>query len=113
MDCLFCKILAKEIPARIAFENERVVAFNDVNPQAPTHVQIIPRKHIASTLELADEDRELIGEMVQVAAQLAREGGFADEGFRLAFNTNPGAGQTVYHLHLHLLGGRPVGWPPG
>ncbi|MCP4006874.1 MAG: histidine triad nucleotide-binding protein [bacterium] len=112
-DCLFCKIVAKEIPATIVFENERLVAFEDIHPQAPTHVQIIPCKHIASTLEVEDEDRELVGEMVQVAAQLARERGFADDGYRLAFNTNPAAGQTVYHIHLHLLGGRSFGWPPG
>jgi histidine triad (HIT) family protein len=110
---LFCKIVAKEIPASVVFENDRIVAFDDIHPQAPTHVQIIPRKHIASTLDVKDEDRELIGEMVQAAAQLARERGFAEEGYRLAFNTNAAAGQTVYHIHLHLLGGRSFGWPPG
>ena len=113
MDCLFCKIVAKEIPASIVFENERLLAFENIHPQAPTHVQIVPRKHIASTLDVKDEDRALIGEMEQTAAQLAREGGFADEGYRLAFNTNSAAGQTVYHIHLHLLGGRIFSWPPG
>lgn len=113
MDCLFCKIATREIPASVVFENERIVAFDDINPQAPTHVQIIPRKHIATSLDVGDDDRELIGEMVTVAARLARERGFADDGFRLAVNTNPAAGQSVYHLHLHLLGGRSFSWPPG
>ncbi len=113
MDCLFCKISAGTIPAKIVFENERIVAFDDINPQAPTHIQIIPRKHIATTLELGAEDRELMGEIVQTAAALARERGIAEDGFRLVVNTNPGAGQSVYHLHVHLLGGRSLGWPPG
>lgn len=113
MDCLFCKIVAKEIPATVVFENERVLAFDDIHPQAPTHVQIIPKKHIASALEVAAEDRSLIGELVRVGAELARERGFAEDGFRLVFNTNAAAGQTVFHIHLHLLGGRSFGWPPG
>jgi len=113
MDCLFCKISEGVIPAKIVFENERIVAFDDINPQAPTHIQIIPRKHIASVLEVAAEDRELIGEIIQTAAALARERGVADDGFRLVVNTNPAAGQSVYHLHVHLIGGRSLGWPPG
>ncbi len=113
MDCLFCKIVAKEIPATVVFENERVTAFEDIHPQAPTHVQIIPKRHLASTLELGEADRELIGELVGVGAAIARERGFADDGFRLVFNTNAAAGQTVFHIHLHLLGGRSFGWPPG
>ncbi len=113
MDCLFCKIVAKEIPASIAFENERVVAFGDINPQAPTHLQIIPREHIPSSLEVNEINRDCIGELVEVAAQLARELGLADAGYRLVFNTGAAAGQTVYHIHLHLLGGRSFGWPPG
>ena len=113
MDCLFCKISAKQIPASVVFENERVIAFNDIHPQAPTHVQIIPRRHIASTLALDADDAALMGELVLVAAELARKGGFADDGYRLAINTNPAAGQSVYHLHLHLLGGRSFRWPPG
>ena len=112
-DCLFCRIAARELPARIVFESERIVAFEDIHPQAPAHVQLIPRKHIASTLEIAAEDQSLIGEMVRVAAELARTLGFADEGYRLVFNTGGAAGQTVYHLHLHLLGGRTFRWPPG
>ncbi len=113
MDCLFCKISEGAIPAKIVFENERIVAFDDINPQAPTHIQIIPRKHIATSLELAAEDRELMGEIIQTAAALARERGVADDGFRLVVNTNPAAGQSVYHLHVHLIGGRSLGWPPG
>ena len=113
MDCLFCKISEGVIPAKIVFENERIVAFDDINPQAPTHIQIIPRKHIATALEVAAEDRELIGEIIQTAAALARERGVADDGFRLVVNTNPAAGQSVYHLHVHLIGGRSLGWPPG
>ncbi len=113
MDCLFCKIAAKELPADIAFENERVVAFADINPQAPTHLQIIPREHIASSLEVNEASRELVGELVETGAQLARDLGFADEGYRLVFNTGGAAGQTVHHIHLHLLGGRSFGWPPG
>ena len=113
MDCLFCKISANEIPATVVFENERVGAFEDIHPQAPTHVQIIPRKHIATTLDLGPEDRSVVEEIFEVAAQIARDRGVADDGFRLVVNTNPADGQTVYHLHLHLLGGRSFGWPPG
>ena len=89
------------------------LTFADLSPQAPAHVQLIPRKHIASTLEVADEDRAVVGELVQTAAGLARELGFAEDGYRLVFNTNSAAGQSVYHLHLHLLGGRTFRWPPG
>ena len=113
MDCLFCKISAGEVPAKIVFENERIVAFEDINPQAPTHLQIIPRKHIASTLDLGPEERPLVGEIIEVAAELARQLGVAEQGYRLAINTGPAAGQSVYHLHIHLLGGRSLGWPPG
>jgi histidine triad (HIT) family protein len=111
--CLFCRIAAHELPAKIVFENERVIAFEDIHPQAPTHVQLIPRKHIPTTLDLAAEDQAVVGELVRTAAALARERGFADDGYRLVFNTNAAAGQTVYHLHLHLLGGRGFRWPPG
>ena len=112
-NCLFCRIAARELPARIVFENERIVAFEDIHPQAPAHVQLIPRKHVASTLDLGVDDHALVGELVQAATGLARELGFADAGFRLVFNTGGAAGQTVHHLHLHLLGGRTFGWPPG
>ena len=112
-DCLFCRIAARELPAKIVFEDERIVAFEDIHPQAPAHVQLIPRKHIASTLDVAAEDQALIGALVRTAADLARTLGFADAGYRLVFNTGGAAGQTVHHLHLHLLGGRTFRWPPG
>jgi histidine triad (HIT) family protein len=112
-NCLFCKIVARTIPGKIAFENERVVAFEDIAPQAPTHLVIVPREHFASTLEVTPARHAVVGELVEVAARLARERGFADEGYRLVYNTNRAAGQTVFHLHLHLLGGRRFGWPPG
>ena len=112
-NCLFCKIVARKIPGKIAFENERVVAFEDIAPVAPTHVLLVPREHFASTLEVDLSRHAVVGELVQVAAQLARERGFAADGYRLVFNTNAGAGQTVFHLHLHLLGGRTFRWPPG
>jgi histidine triad (HIT) family protein len=113
-DCLFCRIAAREIPGTIVFENERIVAFEDVHPQAPTHVLLIPRAHVAaSTLDVTAATHALVGELVEVAARIARERGFADAGYRLVFNTNAAAGQTVFHLHLHLLGGRSFSWPPG
>jgi histidine triad (HIT) family protein len=112
-DCLFCRIAARQVPAKIAFENERVLAFEDIAPKAPTHVLVIPRAHIASTLDIEPPTHALVGELVEVAARLARERGFAGDGYRLIFNTNAAAGQTVFHLHLHLLGGRSFGWPPG
>lgn len=111
--CLFCRIVAREIPGRIVFENERVVAFEDIAPVAPTHLLVVPREHFASTLDVDASRHALVGELVQVAAQLARERGTAADGFRLVFNTNAAAGQTVHHLHLHLLGGRTFRWPPG
>ncbi|HTO69578.1 MAG TPA: histidine triad nucleotide-binding protein [Myxococcota bacterium] len=111
--CLFCRIAARELPAKLVFESERAVAFEDREPQAPTHVLVVPREHVPSTLEVTPESHALVGELVEIAAQLARERGFADDGYRLVFNTNRAAGQTVFHLHLHLLGGRRFGWPPG
>ncbi|TAN39238.1 MAG: histidine triad nucleotide-binding protein [Nitrospirae bacterium] len=112
-NCLFCRIIQKKIPARLVHEDETVVAFEDINPQAPVHILVIPRKHIATSLEISPEDNPLIGHMVRVAADIARARGIADRGFRLVMNTNPEAGQTVYHIHLHILGGRPMHWPPG
>ncbi len=112
-NCLFCRIVARQAPAKIVLETERLIAFEDIHPQAPTHVQLIPRKHVPSTLALEAEDEPLVGELVRAAAALARERGFADDGYRLVLNTNAAAGQTVYHLHLHLLGGRTFRWPPG
>jgi histidine triad (HIT) family protein len=112
-NCLFCKIAARKIPGKIVFENESVVAFEDIAPVAPTHVIVIPREHFASTLEVDASRHAVVGELVQVAAQLARARGFAEDGYRLVFNTNAAAGQSVLHLHLHLLGGRTFRWPPG
>ncbi|HAV42905.1 TPA: histidine triad nucleotide-binding protein [bacterium] len=112
-DCLFCKIVEKEIPAKIVYEDERVVAFRDINPQAPTHILIIPRKHIPTTMDIGEVDKELVGQMHLIAAGLAREEGLEDRGFRLVLNCNKDAGQEVFHLHLHLLGGRRFSWPPG
>jgi len=112
-DCLFCKIIAREIPASIVYEDDRIVAFNDINPQAPTHVLVLPRQHIASLGDLAEGDDAIVGEVVRRAAAIARERGIAAGGFRTVFNTNRDAGQTVFHIHLHLLGGRPMAWPPG
>lgn len=112
-DCLFCRIIRKEIPASIVYEDERLVAFNDINPQAPMHVLIVPKRHIDSLNALAPGDDALVGEMVRRAAALAREKGYGDRGFRTLLNTNAEAGQTVFHIHLHVLAGRPLHWPPG
>lgn len=113
MDCLFCKIAAGEIPAKIVYKDDLVVVFEDINPQAPKHTLIIPRKHIATLNDLHKDDTKLIGYMVQTAADLAKQFGIADEGYRLVFNCNPGAGQSVFHIHIHMLGGRRLTWPPG
>jgi len=111
-DCLFCKILAGGIPAKKVYEDEHTFAFEDINPQAPTHVLIIPRKHIVGLKEAEDSDAESLGRCQLVAAKIARERGI-ENGYRTVFNVGPGAGQSVFHLHLHLLGGRALGWPPG
>lgn len=113
MDCLFCKIAEKQIPANLVHEDDRVVAFRDVNPQAPTHILVIPRRHIATTNDLSAADNELVGHMVTTAQRIAAAEGIADSGFRLALNCNADGGQSVYHIHLHLLGGRRMHWPPG
>jgi histidine triad (HIT) family protein len=112
-NCLFCKIVNREIPGSIVFEDERLLAFNDINPQAPTHILIVPKRHIGSLNDLTAEDDQVIGELVRRAAVLARERGISAGGFRTVFNTNRDAGQTVFHIHLHLLGGRSLHWPPG
>jgi histidine triad (HIT) family protein len=113
MDCLFCKIIARQIPASIVYEDERMLAFNDINPQAPTHVLVIPKRHVATLNDLQPEDDGLVGEMVRRAAAIAKARGLSAGGFRTVFNTNAHAGQTVFHIHLHLLGGRSFAWPPG
>jgi len=112
-DCLFCKIIERKIPASVVYEDDRVLAFNDINPQAPTHVLVVPKRHIESLNELAPADDAIVGEVVRRAAAIAKERGISADGFRTVFNTNRGAGQTVFHIHLHLLGGRPMHWPPG
>jgi histidine triad (HIT) family protein len=112
-DCLFCKIIAGEIPGAIVHQDERLVAIKDINPQAPMHVLIIPRRHIATLNDLAAEDDALVGEMVRRAAAIAETHGHGARGYRTVFNCNPDAGQTVFHIHLHVLGGRRFGWPPG
>jgi histidine triad (HIT) family protein len=113
MNCIFCKIAEKNLPSKIVYEDEKSLAFEDINPQAPIHILIIPRKHIPTVLDISDDDRDLIGHLFQVANKVAKERGIADRGFRLVMNCNSEAGQTVYHLHLHLLGGRSMHWPPG
>lgn len=112
-DCLFCRIAAREIPADIVHEDERLVAFADIAPQAPTHVLIIPRRHIPTLDDLTDEDAGLVGSMVCLASRIAAERGHAAAGYRTVFNCNQAAGQTVFHIHLHLLAGRDLTWPPG
>jgi len=110
---LFLKIIAREIPADIVFENERVLAFRDINPQAPLHVLIVPRTHVRSINDLQPEHDELIGEMFRVAADIARSEGHADDGYRVVMNCGERGGQSVFHIHLHLLAGRDMRWPPG
>lgn len=111
--CIFCRIAAGSIPARIAYEDDDVLAFHDIDPRAPVHVLIMPRRHIASINDLTDGDAPLIGKLVFVAGKLAQELGVSGSGYRLVFNTGGDAGQSVDHIHLHLLGGRPLKWPPG
>jgi histidine triad (HIT) family protein len=110
--CLFCKILAKEVPARLVHEDESCIAFHDINPQAPVHLLVIPRQHFSSALEAAPTDEPVMGHLHRVAAELARQFQIT-EGYRVVVNTGSGAGQSVFHLHLHVLGGRSFRWPPG
>jgi histidine triad (HIT) family protein len=112
-DCLFCRIIAREIPGKIVHEDDTLVAFADINPQAPLHVLIVPRRHIATINDLQPEDDALVGSMFRAAASLATQHGHAERGYRTVFNCNREAGQTVFHIHLHLLAGRALGWPPG
>jgi histidine triad (HIT) family protein len=112
-NCLFCKIIAGEIPTAKVYQDEICMAFNDISPQAPTHVLIVPREHFASLAAAEDKHRETLGHLLLTGARIAREKGFANEGYRTVINTNAGGGQTVFHLHVHLLGGRQFIFPPG
>ncbi|HEX3559221.1 MAG TPA: histidine triad nucleotide-binding protein [Pyrinomonadaceae bacterium] len=112
-DCIFCKIVAGEIPAKKVYEDERALAFRDINPQAPTHALVIPRTHVASLEEAGEDDEAMLGHLLRVAARVAREEGHAESGYRTVINTGAGAGQTVFHIHVHVLGGRTLTWPPG
>jgi histidine triad (HIT) family protein len=112
-ECLFCKIVARTIPAALIYEDDLVVAFDDINPQAPTHTLVIPRKHVASIAELQDSDVGLLGHLMLTGNKIATLKGIADAGYRFVINTGVDGGQTVFHLHLHVLGGRHMAWPPG
>ncbi|WP_416139734.1 histidine triad nucleotide-binding protein [Halomonas sp. HK25] len=113
MACLFCQIIKREIPAEIVFEDDDLLAFEDIAPQAPTHLLVIPKRHVATLNDLEESDRALVGRLPIVAARLARERGFAEEGYRVVMNCNDDGGQTVYHVHMHLMGGRRFTWPAG
>jgi histidine triad (HIT) family protein len=112
-DCLFCRIIAGEIPGNIAYQDDRIIAIEDINPQAPMHLLVIPRRHVPTLNDLAPDDDGLVGEMIRRAAALARARGLDRRGYRTVFNCNAAAGQTVFHIHLHVLGGRAFSWPPG
>jgi histidine triad (HIT) family protein len=113
MGCIFCEIAAKKLPARIIHEDEHVIAFEDINPKAPVHALVIPKKHISTNLDIEPGDNMLIGHLFQVANQIVKDKGVAERGFRLVMNCNADSGQTVFHIHLHVLGGRLMSWPPG
>ncbi|SHM05680.1 histidine triad (HIT) family protein [Caldanaerovirga acetigignens] len=113
MECVFCKIAKKEIPASVVYEDEDVIAFKDINPQAPIHLLIIPKNHLSSIMEVDENNGDLVKKIVKVAQSLARENNIDKKGFRLVVNTGDDGGQTVHHLHFHLLGGRFMTWPPG
>lgn len=112
-DCLFCGVIKGDVKGSIVYQDNSVVAFKDINPKAPVHLLIVPRKHIATLLDLQQEDKSLIGDIFSVANQLAKDQGIAKDGFRVVVNCGAGAGQSVFHIHFHLLGGRPMTWPPG
>lgn len=112
-DCLFCKIIAGDIPAEVVFESDTALAFRDIKPQAPTHVLIIPRQHIATINDIDEAHQSLVGSLYSAAREIAEAEGIAADGYRAVMNCNAAAGQTVFHIHLHLLGGRSLGWPPG
>jgi histidine triad (HIT) family protein len=112
-NCLFCRIIAGEIPSKKVYEDEHAFAFHDINPQAPTHVLIVPKKHIASLNEASKDDQALLGHLTLIASKLADQLGLVAGGYRTVINSGAGAGQSVWHIHVHLLGGRALGWPPG
>ncbi len=112
-ECIFCRIVSGEIPSRVVHEDDELLAFRDINPVAPVHILIIPKKHIPILLELGPRDAELVGKMILLANRLAVAESIDGKGFRLVLNCNRGAGQSVFHVHLHLIGGRNMGWPPG
>lgn len=113
MSCLFCKIIAGEIPATTVYEDDQLIAFKDLNPQAPMHVLVVPKRHVATLNDLSAADDGLVGAMVRRAAAIAKDNGCDGPGYRTVFNCNAQAGQTVFHIHLHVLGGRTMTWPPG
>ncbi len=113
MECLFCKIINNELDAKIAYQDDKLIGIYDVNPKAPIHILLIPKKHIPTINDISSDDIALIGELVFKAKQLAHEENIDDSGYRLVWNVNSGAGQQVFHIHLHLLGGRNMSWPPG
>jgi histidine triad (HIT) family protein len=112
-DCLFCKIVDGGLPAEIVYENDSLIAFRDIDPKAPTHILLIPRRHVATMNELQDGDHSLVGQLLVAAARIAADEGLADDGYRVVMNCNEAAGQSVFHIHLHLMGGRRMTWPPG
>lgn len=112
-DCIFCKIINKEIPASMVFEDEKMIAFNDINPQAPIHILLIPREHFTSLNDIPEEKKSILSHLLLKARQIAQEKGIAEKGYRIVLNTAKDSGQEVFHIHLHLLGGRRMNWPPG
>ncbi len=112
-DCLFCRIINGEIPAELIYQDERCLAIRDINPQAPTHALVIPREHMESLNDASQRDESLLGHLLRTAARIANDEGHAESGYRTVINTGAGAGQSVFHLHVHVLGGRPLTWPPG
>jgi len=111
--CIFCKIINKEIPASMVFEDEKMIAFNDINPQAPIHILLIPREHFSSLNEIPEEKKNILSHLLLKARQIAQKKGIAEKGYRIVLNTAKDSGQEVFHIHLHLLGGRRMQWPPG
>ena len=113
MECIFCKIVERKLPSKIVYEDDLVMAFEDIAPQAPVHTLVIPKKHISTVLDINEEENAFVGHLFQIAKKVARDKGVAERGFRLVMNCNPESGQEIFHLHLHVLGGRRMHWPPG